>query len=93
MTRRPARTDGWRESRRFAQERSAGEVWRTAMQSPVAVERLKRIVTARFIDDPGQDLLEYALLVGLIAVVAVASVSTLGTVIYTIFWNNIATNF
>jgi Flp pilus assembly pilin Flp len=63
------------------------------MLSPVAVERLKRIVNARFIDDPGQDLLEYALLVALIAVVAVASVGALGTVVHTIFWNNIATNF
>ena len=63
------------------------------MQSPIAVERLKRIVKARFIDDPGQDLLEYALLVGLIAFVAVGAVGTVGSVIYTLFWNNIANNF
>jgi len=63
------------------------------MLSPVAVERLKRVVNARFIDDPGQDLLEYALLVALIAVVATASVGALGQVVHTIFWNNIANNF
>ena len=63
------------------------------MLSPVAVERLKRIVHARFIDDPGQDLLEYALLIGLIAIVATVSVGALGTVVQTIFWNNIANNF
>ena len=63
------------------------------MQSPGAVERLQRIVTVRFIDDRGQDLLEYALLVGLIAMVAVVSVGATGSVIYNLFWNNIAINF
>jgi Flp pilus assembly pilin Flp len=63
------------------------------MQSPFAVEQLKRIVSARFIDDWGQDLLEYALLVALIAIVATASVGALGSVVHTIFWNNIANNF
>jgi Flp pilus assembly pilin Flp len=43
--------------------------------------------------DEGQDLLEYGLLVVLIAIVALGAVMTLGTTINNIFWNNIAQNF
>jgi len=39
--------------------------------------------------DEGQDLLEYGLLAGLIAVVAVLSITTLGSTIYTVFWRGI----
>ena len=63
------------------------------MQSPVAVERLKRIVNRRFRDELGQDLLEYAFLMALIAIVAMVSVGTLGSVIRTIFWDSIGNNF
>ena len=63
------------------------------MQSPVAVERLKRIVKRRFRDEAGQDLLEYGFLMALIAIVAMVSVGTLGTVIRTIFWDTIGNNF
>jgi Flp pilus assembly pilin Flp len=38
----------------------------------------------------GQDLLEYALLGGLIAIVAVGAVTTLGNTIDTMFWQVIA---
>jgi Flp pilus assembly pilin Flp len=38
------------------------------------------------IDDDGQDLLEYGLLAVLIAVVAIAGVTTLGDAIYDVFW-------
>ena len=38
-------------------------------------------------DDSGQDLLEYALLVALIALVAVAAVQTSGQAVNTIFTN------
>jgi Flp pilus assembly pilin Flp len=38
----------------------------------------------------GQDLLEYALLTGLIALVTVLSVTTLGNVISNVFWTPIA---
>jgi Flp pilus assembly pilin Flp len=38
----------------------------------------------------GQDLLEYALLVALIAVVAVGAVTTVGVTINTAFWQVIA---
>jgi Flp pilus assembly pilin Flp len=41
-----------------------------------------RLVT----DDEGQDLLEYGLLAVLIAVVAMAGVTTLGQAIHTVFW-------
>lgn len=37
----------------------------------------------------GQDLLEYGLLAALIAVVAVAGVTTLGSTIYTVLWQGI----
>jgi Flp pilus assembly pilin Flp len=43
--------------------------------------------------DEGQDLLEYGLLVVLIAIVALGAVMALGTTINNIFWNNIAQNF
>jgi Flp pilus assembly pilin Flp len=48
----------------------------------VAIGRLAR-------STEGQDLLEYALLAALIAVVAIAGVSTVGQTIYTVFWSSI----
>jgi Flp pilus assembly pilin Flp len=41
----------------------------------------------------GQDLLEYALLAALIAVVVMAGISTLGNTINTVFWQSIAQTF
>jgi Flp pilus assembly pilin Flp len=41
-------------------------------------------------DDRAQDLIEYALLVGLVALVAVAGVSQVGETIVTVFWDVIA---
>jgi Flp pilus assembly pilin Flp len=52
----------------------------------VAVRRLVR-------HDDGQDLLEYGLLMVLIAILAIGAVSALGQTISTVFWNNIAQNF
>lgn len=64
------------------------------MQSPAALARLKRFVNARLRrSDDGQDLLEYGLLMALIAVFAIGAVSTLGNTINTIFWQTIASNF
>jgi Flp pilus assembly pilin Flp len=40
--------------------------------------------------ESGQDLLEYALLVSLIVVVAVGAVNTLGVTLKTVFWDAIA---
>ena len=42
--------------------------------------------------EEGQDLLEYALLVALIAVVAVGAVTTVGTTLKTVFWDVIASS-
>lgn len=41
-------------------------------------------------DESGQDLLEYALLVALVVLVAVGAVSAVGTTINTVFWSYIA---
>jgi Flp pilus assembly pilin Flp len=41
-------------------------------------------------DERGQDLLEYALLVALVVLVAVGAVTAVGTTINTVFWSYIA---
>lgn len=41
-------------------------------------------------DDSGQDLIEYGLLVCLVALVAVSAVSQVGSTIKDVFWNVIA---
>ncbi len=60
------------------------------MQSPAAVATFKELAGERFGQDDGQDLLEYGLLVALIAIVALGAVTALGTTITTVFWNAIA---
>jgi Flp pilus assembly pilin Flp len=56
------------------------------------LQRLKRRVWSRLgSPDSGQDLLEYALLVALIAMVAVTVITQTGTTIKTVFWDAIAT--
>ena len=62
------------------------------MQSPDAVAVLRKIAEARRSED-GQDLLEYGLLAGLIAIIAIGAVSTVGNTIHTVFWQVIANNF
>lgn len=42
--------------------------------------------------DAGQDLLEYAMLITLIAVAAIVVVTTVGSTIDNVFWQFIATN-
>jgi len=49
---------------------------------PPVVTAIKRLA----INDQGQDLLEYGFLGALIAVVAVAGVTTVGKTIYEVFW-------
>jgi len=67
---------------------------RTLMQSPVAVAAFKWIAQRRLRRDAeGQDLLEYALLCGLIALVALGAVSVVGQTVHTVFWESIAQNF
>jgi Flp pilus assembly pilin Flp len=48
--------------------------------------RLRRLA----LSDTGQDLLEYALLVALIAMVAIGAVTEVGNTINTVFWGAIA---
>ena len=60
----------------------------------IAIAMLKRLPKAHLNRaDEGQDLLEYALLMALIAVFAMGAVATLGNTVNTIFWQSIATNF
>lgn len=64
------------------------------MQSPVAVMALKKIVDARLRrSEEGQDLLEYGLLMALIAVFAMGAVAAVGNTITNVFWNAIVANF
>jgi Flp pilus assembly pilin Flp len=44
----------------------------------------------RFSRDDGQDLIEYAMLAALIAVVALGAVQAVGTTIQNVFWSAIA---
>jgi Flp pilus assembly pilin Flp len=61
------------------------------MQSPVAVATLMQIASGRLQrSEEGQDLLEYGLLVALIAIFAIGAVTSLGNVITGVFWNAIA---
>jgi Flp pilus assembly pilin Flp len=64
------------------------------MQSPVAVATLIRMANQKFpASEEGQDLLEYGLLACLIAIVALAAVTTVGQTIYSVFWTTIQTAF
>ncbi len=51
---------------------------------------LSRAALRRSRSDAGQDLLEYALLVALVVLVAIGAVDMLGTTINTSFWEIIA---
>ena len=64
------------------------------MQSPAAVMTLRQLAGTRFRrSEDGQDLLEYGLLMALVAVFALGAVATLGTTIRSVFWTAIASNF
>ena len=64
------------------------------MQSPVAVAVLRRIAGNRFRrSEEGQDLLEYGLLMALIAVIAIGAVTAMGNTINRVFWQVIASAF
>ena len=53
--------------------------------------RFRTAVLRRFCrDDGAQDLIEYALLVSLVALVAIGAVTQVGTTIKDVFWNVIA---
>ena len=60
----------------------------------IAAATWKRLVNARLcLEDEGQDLIEYGLLMALIAVFAIGAVSTVGSTINSVFWQVIASNF
>jgi Flp pilus assembly pilin Flp len=64
------------------------------MQSPVAVMTLRQLAGGRFRrSEDGQDLLEYGLLMALIAIFALGAVSMVGNTINNVFWSTIANNF
>ena len=52
-----------------------------------------KIANERFPAEEGQDLLEYGLLIALIAIVALGAVTTVGQTIYNVFWKAIPTGF
>ena len=60
----------------------------------VAVAPLKRITNARLRwSEDGQDLLEYGLLMALIAIIAMGAVASVGQTINAVFWDAIAASF
>jgi Flp pilus assembly pilin Flp len=64
------------------------------MQSPAAVMTLRQMVASKFRrSEDGQDLLEYGLLMALIAVFAIGAVAMVGQTISQVFWTAIASNF
>jgi Flp pilus assembly pilin Flp len=61
------------------------------MQSIIIATWNGLAVTRRFSrSDEGQDLLEYGLLVALIALFAIGAVTSVGNTIQTVFWSTIA---
>ena len=54
-----------------------------------AMERVTAAIQRLARETDGQDLLEYGLLACLIAVVAIAGITTLGNTVYTVFWSSI----
>ena len=52
-------------------------------------QTIEQLFTRPALDESGQDLLEYALLVALVVLVAVGAVTAVGTSINTIFWTYI----
>ncbi len=63
------------------------------MEATVTLEGLRhrvRDLRRQAATDCAQDLLEYAMLAALIAIVAVGAVTTLGQTIDTVFWQAIA---
>jgi Flp pilus assembly pilin Flp len=53
------------------------------------MERVKSALKQLAWSTDGQDLLEYGLLAALIAIVAIAGISSVGQTIFTLFWRDI----
>ena len=58
------------------------------MNCEAVIRKLRRLV----LHDGGQDLMEYGLLMCLIAIVAISAVSTIGQTINSVFWEFIVAN-
>lgn len=54
------------------------------------MQRLRENITAFLQEDSGQDLMEYALIVMFIALIAIASLKTFGDTVEN-YWNNLNT--
>ena len=64
------------------------------MSSPVAFALERLAAARRFLrQQDGQDLVEYGLLMALIAIIAMGAVSTVGNVVTNVFWTTIASSF
>ena len=64
------------------------------MSSPVAFALESVAAVRRFLrQQDGQDLVEYGLLMALIAIIAMGAVSTVGNVVTNVFWRTIASSF
>jgi Flp pilus assembly pilin Flp len=59
------------------------------MRSPLVNNALRSIARIRRSDD-GQDLMEYGMLMALIAILALGAVTTVGDIIHRSFWQTIA---
>jgi len=55
------------------------------------MKRQWQLLRALYVEESGQDLMEYALIVALVALLAIASIGTLGTHIRDYVFNNIVT--
>lgn len=55
------------------------------------MQRLLTINRSLATEDEAQDLLEYAMLIGLIALICIVAVTTVGQTVFTLFWDRIAT--
>jgi len=51
---------------------------------------MEQLLNRPALEESGQDLLEYALLVALVVLVAMGAVSAVGTTINTVFWTYIS---
>lgn len=79
-------------SMRMERAPKVGSGRRTPMS--VAVAALKRLSNLRLRrSEDGQDLLEYGLLMALIAIFALGAVATVGQTINGVFWDAIAASF
>jgi Flp pilus assembly pilin Flp len=75
---------------RFAPGKGQHQAFAATEQREAKVKDLINRMRTLMRDDSGQDLLEYALLCALIALVAVGAVTQVGNTINTVFWGAIA---